>query len=384
MQITFAERSNKDIDQLVQLCRTPSKQVGSDTLVIPRFDELASGYTVKDELRDADGGDNSHVDHLQIIAYRFKLPQRIIPDLTVAVDSSVLPLGQMVGGGVAFAIRGAAVCIGSGSMLVLRYNTGTLVIVAENKLQTFRHIGRRLGHPDLYVEEKDGRLKERLSAIDNTNRIQDRCRSFIERMIQEEALGVLAANNGGLLLVDGALSASYDTPVNYMRQMLATARNHGVDVCAISKRSGLSISGLSVTSLFDRYPRFVGYAPLLPIVRAERKSYGWARQRSAGTITVGTQIFAARFGFGPPGLTYRVDVSKSYGSTDDDVINTLYNKCPMYGGYPKNLIDAHQYCTFLGGEALSLLADLVARTGTKVKEDPSMSVLFQPFGAFGK
>jgi hypothetical protein len=83
-------------------------------------------------------------------------------------------------------------------------------------------------------------------------------------------------------------------------------------------------------------------------------------------------------------LTYRVDISKSYGSTDADVINTLYNKCPIYGGYPKHLIDAHQYSTFMGGEALSLLADLVVRTKMKVKEDPSMNVLFQPFGAFGK
>ena len=34
------------------------------------------------------------------------------------------------------------------------------------------------------------------SAIDTVNQMQDRRRSFVERMIQEEALGLLAANKG--------------------------------------------------------------------------------------------------------------------------------------------------------------------------------------------
>jgi len=73
-----------------------------------------------------------------------------------------------------------------------------------------------------------------------------------------------------------------------------------------------------------------------------------------------------------------------WGSNNDDVINDVYSKCQLYGGYPKALIDAHQYSAFLGSDKLLLLADLVVRTGLTVKEQPSLGVLFQPFGAFGK
>lgn len=132
------------------------------------------------------------------------------------------------------------------------------------------------------------------------------------------------------------------------------------------------------------YPHFIGYAPLVPAVKAERSANGWAGKGSARAVTEGTQVYAARLGFGPPGLTFRVDVAQPYGSIDADVINIVHSRCAMYGGYPKQLIGAHQYSTFMGGEALSLLADLVFRTNAKVKENPSMGVLFQPFGAYGK
>jgi hypothetical protein len=41
-----------------------------------------------------------------------------------------------------------------------------------------------------------GTLIAKPSAIDTVNQMQDRCRSFVERMVQEEALDFLAANKG--------------------------------------------------------------------------------------------------------------------------------------------------------------------------------------------
>jgi hypothetical protein len=383
MRFTFPNTANPDLAMLSEL-GDPSRAVSScEKLFIPPFHEFATGYSVKDDLREPSSDEEHRLSVGNVSAHQFHVPKRVIADLNVAVDTSVLPLGLMRGGGVAFAIRGTAVCTSRTGYTILRYSTGAMLVTKHNKLALFRYIGERLGTPDLYVECKDGRLREKLSAIDNANRIQDRCRSFVERVIQQEALGLLAANGGGLLLIDGALTASFDTPVAYLRELLAFARDKRVEVCAISKRSGLAVGGNPVSALFDDYPTFVGYAGLMPALRSERDAYG-TDGRTSRAITEATGVFAVRFGFGPPGLTYRVDVSKSYGSSDEDVLNTVYDRCVFQGGYPRDLIDAHQNSSFIGGEALVLLADLVVRTGATVKEDPTMSILFQPFGAYGK
>lgn len=156
-------------------------------------------------------------------------------------------------------------------------------------------------------------------------------------------------------------------------------------MCAPSASVRASRSGgYLIDALFDPYPTFVGYARLIEAIDREREAYEGLSVRAAKDITVGTEVFAVRFGFGPPGLTFRADISKSWGSTDEDVINDVYERCQLYGGYPRLLIDAHQYSAFLGAEKFGILADVVVRTGMRVKEEPSMSVLFQPFGAFGK
>jgi hypothetical protein len=384
--ITFLDSSNSDIDHLVGLCAPEATAPPSGVLLTPPLEDLSE---LPDEL-DEEYAEPDNEPPLavprgrQIDAYPFSAARRLISDLIVAVDSGVITLGQMTGGGVAFAIRGAAVCSSGKTLLILRYNTGALLITPDNRLQVFRYIGERLGTPDLYVRQETRGLVPKMSMIDTVNQITDRCRNFVERMIQAEAVGLLAENHGGLLLIDGALAISYDTPKNYLSDMLGHCRRNAVDVCAISKRSNIVIGGLPIDALFDQYPTFVGYAPLLAVLEEERAAYDQGTMRAGSDVTAGTELYAARFGFGPPGLTFRVDVNKSGASTNDDVINDVYDKCPMYGGYPKPLIDAHHYSAFLGGDAITLLADLVVQTGIRVKEQPSLGVLFQPFGAFGK
>ncbi len=385
MPIAFLDRENAAIKRLVELCGPASYFSTSDLLITPPLEKiLEENQKATPEYVEPEDAPLPVISGV-IQAYPFTSSLRIINDFIVAVDSGVITLGQFVGGGIAFAVRGAAVCYGEKNILVLRYSTGALLLTAENKLEVFRYIGQRLGNPDLYVQQHGDKLVAPL--VESANQATDRCRNFVERMIQEEALALLAANSGGILLIDGALAVSYDTPRVYLSEMLQCARERGVDICAISKRSRISIGGLPIDSLFDVYPTFVGYAPLLPALKAERQAYERLKARktrASEDITAGTELFAARFGFGPPGLTFRVDVSKSWGSSDEDVINDVYNKCQIYGGYPKPLIDAHHYSTFLGGDALMLLADLAVRANLRVKEEPSMSVLFQPFGAFGK
>lgn len=383
MSIHFADSSNSAIDHLVSLCTQTATASRSGILLTRPLDEFDRPTDITEN--DApEAPDEAPAITSRIQAYPFTASQRYIQDLTIAVDSGVITLGQVAGGGIAFAVRGAAVCMAQKELLILRYNTGALLLTPTNMLPVFRYIGERLGTPDLYVKEEKGRFLPQASAIDTVNQATDRCRNFVERMIQEEAIGILSANHGGLLLIDGALTVSFDTPKLYLSEMLRYAQLHGVDICAISKRSNITIGTVPVSAIFDQFPTFVGYAPLLQVIEQERGAYMQGTVRAGRDVTAGTELYAARFAFGPPGVTFRVDVSKSMGSTDVDVINDVYNTCHIYGGYPRPLIDAHHYSAFLAGDGITLLSDLVVHTGLHVREQPSLEVLFQPFGAFGK
>lgn len=302
LSLNFADRTNRSVLELVDICYSSLKLPYDGTLVTRPVDEIyQSQYQAIDENTGyPEGDDDVPTISSQIFAYPFISPKRVIKNLVVSVDSGVVPLGLLTGGGLAFALRGSAVIYngdnekGYGILMALLYNSGPLIINMQNKGHVFRYIGKRLGEPDLYVREINGKLIPNPSAIDTSNQIRDRCRSFIERIIQEEAIGVLAANGGGILLFDGALTYSFDTPRTYLDKMLKVCRDSKIDVCAISKRSRISIGGIPIDSLFDEYPAFVGYAPLLKVLEKEREGYDIHKMRSASDVTAGTEIFAAR------------------------------------------------------------------------------------------
>jgi hypothetical protein len=205
-------------------------------------------------------------------------------------------------------------------------------------------------------------------------------------MIQEEAIGIMIANKRGLLLIDGALPAgTYDTPVTYLQKMLEVTAENRIDIAAISKKTRITVAGKPLGSLFDEKPAFVGYMPLTEIITVERSTLaekGLARKTE--DITLGNEIYAARFGLGPPALTFRVDVKNSKRSTQAEVINAVFSDCQIHSCYPKPLIKAHQHSSFLHQDVQLLLADLVVRTGARPKERQSMDWLFAPVGSFRK
>jgi hypothetical protein len=117
----------------------------------------------------------------------------------------------------------------------------------------------------------DGSFTQKEQILSNANQIEDRYRNFVERMIQEEAIGIMIANKRGLLLIDGALPAgTYDTPVAYLQKMLEVTVENRIDVAAISKKTRITVSGKPLGSLFDEKPAFVGYMPLTEVMTAER------------------------------------------------------------------------------------------------------------------
>jgi hypothetical protein len=386
MLIGFPDKT--DIDLLVELANTQLGGHEAEWLTIPErhpeWNKLVNDTLSED---DSDPVTTLLPSPSELRAFNIQGPGQRTQAI-VAVDSGVVDLGELAGGGTVFAIRGAAACYpGAGSRpMIYTYNTGAIVIDPRNQYPVFHFIGRRLGRDDIFVsfsEEGDIYAHTRESMLENPNQIQDRCRNFVERLIQEEAIGILSEYGGGILLIDGALPAgTFDTPQSYLEDMLRKCRLHGINVAALSKKTRITVGDIPIRSLFADDPTFIGYAPLTEILAAEREPLEGEDQvgRSVTALTLADDIFAVRFGYGPTSMTFRVDLHPSVGLKSSNILDQLFTCCPIYGGYPRPLIDAHQFSSFMYQDIQNLIADVVVRLGVRPEERQSMEVLFQPFG----
>jgi hypothetical protein len=404
MTLPVFDRDNQWIDGLRALAEVHQGNHSLEALFVPTHDQsqdLLDDTESEDELEanidefQLGNGSQSVIDwsgfnEPQVSAEEEILTQSQVSttDGVIAIDAGIIDLGELASGGVAFAVRGAAVCYppNNAQPFVCRYNTGALVVDQQNQLQLFHYMGHRLGQSNLFVNlSPTGGYAAKSSGMSDTpNKIRDRFRNFVERIIQEEAVAILESYGGGILLIDGALSAgTFDTPEPYVRQLLSNARNRGINVAAVSKKTRITVSGRPISSLFAEQPGFVGYAPLTQALQQERQAASANGQtvRSVAAISVADQIFAVRFSYAPPALTFRADVHPALGLLPGEVLDRVYNRCQIYGGYPRPLIECHQYSSFMYQDVQSLLVDIVVRLGVRPQEEPSMEVLFQPFGA---
>ena len=377
MRVEFMDQSNRDIDRIVDIAKSHmASRFG--TLYVSAFQSEEEDEDERPELDEPLDLELTTPDPV-----RFNPLPRTKPLPLVAVDSGVQELGTLSGGGLALAVRAAAVLLrGESRPIVLRYHTGGIVIDEGNRLPVFRAIGERLGQPTLWVDiTEDNRTELADKTPLRPNEVKSAVRSFVERMVTEEAIGLLSSLGGGTLLLDGALPpSSYDLPNQYVVTMLKECAWKKIDVVALSKKTRYTVGGRPIGALFDDDPAFVGYAAIRKYVDSPRAR----RESDYRNISAAKEVYAARFAIGPTAMTFRVDVHNSISSTPKEVIERVYTDTPLYGGYPVPLIMAHQYSSFLGLEAPMLAADLVARHGLRFEADRTMDVLFQPFNAFGK
>jgi hypothetical protein len=388
MSLRFVHPTNPWIDRLVYLAQEQQGDHAREPLFVPLREED------KDLIDDSLGEDEqvptiTDFSLTSAAAAFASTPTPPASPCVVAVDAGVVDLGELATGGTVFAVRGTAICYppNGGRPCICRYNTGAIAIDRNNMFPLFHYMGNRLGMDNLYVNVSSSPpyYTPKSAMGETANQIQDRCRNFVERMIQEEAVAILAAYGGGILLIDGALAAgTYDTPDTYLDRLLSNCRRHSINVAAISKKTRITIASRPISSLFAEYPDFVGYASIRAAIDEERQSVVQATGRLLSAVSAADDIFAVRFSYTPPGLTFRVDVHPRLGYLSAEVLDQVFNQCQIYGGYPRPLIEAHQYSAFLYQDVRLLLADVVARLGVHPEEKPSMEVLFQPFGGSRK
>ena len=391
MSIPVFDRDNPAIDDLVKIANADQGEHRNEELFVPPRDneeDLINDAAVEDEQEEEEFTPRLLNIGREITKRAFSQPTTPpVSDAVIAVDAGVVNLGELARGGTAFAVRGSAVCYppNNAKPFICRYNTGALVIDKQNQLFLFHYLGHRLGRDDKFVNIKrrpfEYSLKQGIT--DTPNQIQDRFRNFVERMIQEEAIAVLESYGGGILLVDGALAGeTYDTPKEYMDSLLNHCYQHRIHVVGISKKTRITVGGRTIANLFFEQPEFIGYAPLKDIIAQERQEAAAKNQslRSIEDLTIADEIYAVRFSYTPPGITYRTDVKPASGYPPYNIVEQVYDRCQIYGGYPRPLIEAHQYSSFLYQDVQTLLVEVVVKHGVRPQEEPSMEVLFQPFG----
>ena len=392
MKVRFQDRNNKDIAELVEIAWANAESHENEIFRLTERDEDAVLNFINDS-PDDEGAQENNSQNLEEMSLsentdeftEFRTPNTVRKYPVISVDTGIVNLGDFVGGGVAFAIRGTAVLTCEDETVFFKYSTGAILVDRSNQLELFRYIGKRLGREDIYLKKKtSGEYVIDENVLGNPNQIQDRFRNFVERMIQEEAIGILHKNGGGMLLIDGALPAgTFDTPVKYVDDMLRFTASNSIDIVALSKKTRIVVNGKPLSAFFDNNPTFLGYASLKEIIREEREAFSLGT-RDVEQVTAANAIFAVRFGLGPPSLTFRADVHNSLGYTAPEVLDLVVQHCQIFGCYPRTLIDAHQQSSFMFQDVQLMTADLIARTGAEPKGDQSMEWMFQPFGAFGK
>ena len=390
MSVPVFDCDNPSIDRLVELAKAYQGDHTNEEIFVPHHDEeqeLINDTPLEDEPEEDEQLPRLLNIGRAITRRAFSRPTIPPPsDAVIAVDAGVVNLGELAKGGTAFAVRGAAVCYppNNAQPCICRYNTGALVIDAQNQLPLFHYIGHRLGRDDKFIsiQSTSPQYTLKQGIAETLDQVQDRFRNFVERMIQEEAISILESYGGGILLIDGALSGeTYDTPKEYMDALIEHCHNRRIHVAAISKKTRITVAGRTISNLFYEQPDFIGYAPLIQIIRQERQALVANNQfvRPVEELSVADEIYAVRFSYAPPGITFRTDVKPAFGYPPSSVVEQVYSRCQIYGGYPRPLIEAHQYSSFLYQDTQMLLVELVVN-GFRPQEEPSMEVLFQPFG----
>lgn len=396
MDVTFTEATNPWLDNLVGLAHAYRGEHTGESLLlaVPPPALTPSAQTEpRETAQEAAPANLSALEPGHMNCGTFADESR---GTLIAVDANVVPLGWLPTGGVVCAIRAAALCVplhsavASPMGVVYRYSTGALMFDQQNISVLGHYVGSRLGDEDMLVSLSPSppHYLTKASVHLTPDAMPDRIRSFVERLVLEDAVALLAASDGGHLVLDGSLGYGiFDTPSAYLNSFLAACQRKNINVIAVSKTSRMSVSGVPITALFHALPGFVGYQAILGLLEDERQSLraagdyeGKVVEWSQHALTAADAMYAVKFAVYPD-AAYRVDVHPALGHLPDDVLDAFYHHCPITCGYPAPLVHAHQFSGFLLPDVQSLIAQATIQFGVRPSMPPTLETLYQPFGS---
>jgi hypothetical protein len=285
----------------------------------------------------------------------------------VAIDAGVIDLG-VTRTGFALAFKAAVVAQDvDGTHFVAKVGPRTKFITQENRAELLRFIGSGLLKEDMFVNLDAGGLSVKKGATE-PNQFKDRIRNYLERMLQLDVVQQLA---GGILLVDGALTLrTYNTPEVFMDRLGKEAAKKNSELVGVSKKSRLTVDGVSISALLDGDPPDSGFRMINAVDSVGPDSD--AASRNLGTP------FAVRFA--PAGFTFRVDVTRQSLLPDEQaVLAALFANTQMTLGYPNLLRLSHIHSAFTKDEIVSLQVAAAHDYKMSMRAPEDLSVIFAPF-----
>jgi len=267
----------------------------------------------------------------------------------VAVDSSSLHLGE-TDEGLAVAIRVAIVKQVGDDVTTEKFGPFVAHLTPRNSPAIYNRLRASLG-------------QVRQAQAPALFKMPDRVRNLVERMAQLYA-GTLISS--GIVLWDGALTRSMDTPVEVFNVLFDAAGANKNSIVSVSKHTRLWLmSGKRLINVF------VGVrAPAMIEVPTD------LIKTKASDILGKVHVVQ----FTPDGFAFRVDVKAHDGDCCRQIRIVKANTNFRYG-YPELLCRAHINAFFTPVEGVSLQGMFIERHGLEVL--PSFDLRTHIFGPFG-
>lgn len=266
-----------------------------------------------------------------------------------AIDTSSLILGE-TDQGLALAIRGAVVVQKAENFENYTFGPYVAHITRTNMVGIYSELRRALGMTESEREPSSYKLP-------------DRIRNMVERLAQRYANSLIS---NSIVLWDGALTRSMDTPRQVFQRSFLEAENRSNHIISVTKETRLWLtSGKRLLEVFEGGTGSqICEIPLTKI------------RTNAADILGNVHVVK----FTDDGFSFRVDVKQCSGNCCD-VLRLLKASCHFRYGYPEPLCRAHINCFFTPADALALQGMFASRH--KLRILPAFNLRTYVFGPFG-
>jgi len=267
----------------------------------------------------------------------------------VAVDSSSLHLGE-TDEGLAVAVRVSIVKQAGNTVTTEKFGPFVAHLTPKNTRTIYNSLRACLGQTD---EAQSPALYK----------MPDRIRNLVERIAQRYACTLVS---GGIILLDGALTRSMDTPRGIFETLFEAAQANSNSIVAISKHTRLWLtSGKRLIDIFKGVENPTLVEIPFDLIKTKVDDL-------LGTVHV--------VKFTADGFTFRVDV-KAHSGDCREKIRIVKAATNFRYGYPEILCRAHINAFFTPVEGISLQGMFAERHTLEVL--PSFDLRTYVFGPFG-
>lgn len=352
------------IEQYVATPRYNFPQPSVDTSLPQRFVELSlnslrqvhAPFQLNQQLIQQDGFCEYSPTTFQLSKKPLRLKPNHDETLVAAIDTSIIKIGE-TSTGIVVAVRGANVWKQNRMYHYKRLGPFIFHITEDNKKDVFNALERS------YFGAQYGSGHQ---STPNLAQMPSRLGSLLERWLQNM---IARTATNGLVLFDGSLTSGvFDTPVDRMRDILATARRHGNTVLAFSKGTCLRANGYLITDILPENE---------PPYLLETNGL-----RFKPPVVVLGDVYVIRFNRAK--LAFRLDIDKEVAFAERIAALERLLGNDVFQSYPETLRLAHILCTFTANEVLAIQHFITKKHGIQIINRPDMHrLLFGPFGREG-